>query len=67
MFLMGKVTDLPFLFEKVMRKEVIMNLFQKWMSISLVLRIVIGLIIGAILGFLLPSQQWISIFGDMFV
>ena len=50
-----------------MRKEVIMNLFQKWMSISLVLRIVIGLIIGAILGFLLPSQQWISIFGDMFV
>ena len=44
-----------------------MNLFQKWMSISLVLRILIGLIVGAILGFLVPSQEWISIFGDMFV
>ena len=29
--------------------------------------IFIGLIIGAILGFLVPSQEWISIFGDMFV
>ena len=37
------------------------------MNISLVLRIFIGLIIGAILGFLIPSQQWISIFGDVFV
>ena len=44
-----------------------MNLFQRWMNISLVLRIFIGLIIGAILGFLIPSQQWISIFGDVFV
>ena len=37
------------------------------MNISLVLRIFIGLVIGAILGFLIPSQQWISIFGDVFV
>ncbi len=44
-----------------------MNIWQKWTSISLVLRIFIGLIIGAILGFLVPSQEWISIFGDMFV
>jgi Na+/serine symporter len=38
-------------------KGVFMNLFQKWMNISLVLRIFIGLIIGAILGFIVPSQQ----------
>ncbi|MBR2530698.1 MAG: cation:dicarboxylase symporter family transporter, partial [Lachnospiraceae bacterium] len=44
-----------------------MNIWQKWTSISLVLRIFIGLVIGAILGFLDPSQEWISIFGDMFV
>ena len=44
-----------------------MNIWQKWTSISLVLRIFIGLVIGAILGFLVPSQEWISIFGDMFV
>lgn len=44
-----------------------MNLFQKWMNISLVLRIVVGLVIGAILGFALPQLTWISILGDMFV
>ncbi|MBE6040069.1 MAG: serine/threonine transporter SstT [Clostridiales bacterium] len=44
-----------------------MNLFQKWMNISLVLRIFIGLVIGAILGLLVPQMTWISIFGDVFV
>ena len=44
-----------------------MNLFQKWMSISLVLRIAVGLVIGAILGLLIPSMTWIAILGDIFV
>ena len=44
-----------------------MNLFQKWNSISLIIRIVGGLILGAILGLLIPGQSWIAIFGDLFV
>ncbi len=44
-----------------------MKLVQKWMSLSLVLRIFIGLVIGAILGLAIPQLAWISILGDMFV
>lgn len=44
-----------------------MNLFQKWMNISLVLRIAVGLVIGAALGLLVPDMSWISILGDIFV
>lgn len=44
-----------------------MNLWQKWTSISLVLRIAIGLVIGAILGFAFPQLTWLSILGDLFV
>ena len=48
-------------------KRLLMNLLQKWMNISLVLRIFIGLIIGAILGLALPQLTWLAIFGDIFV
>ena len=51
----------------MIKEKCYMNLFQKWMNISLVLRIFVGLIIGAILGFALPQLTWISILGDMFV
>ena len=44
-----------------------MKLFEKWNSISLIIRILCGLILGAILGLLIPGQEWISIFGELFV
>lgn len=43
------------------------NLFQKWMDISLVKRILAGLILGAVLGLLIPSATGIGILGDLFV
>ena len=44
-----------------------MNLFKKWNSISLILRILGGLIVGVILGRIVPGQTWIAVFGDLFV
>ncbi len=43
------------------------NIYAKYNSVSLVLRIVIGLVIGAVLALLVPEQAWIGIFGDIFV
>ncbi len=43
------------------------KIYAKYNSVSLVLRIVIGLIIGAALALLCPKQEWIGIFGDIFV
>lgn len=43
------------------------NLVAKWNSISLVLRIICGLALGLILALIVPSAQWISIFGTIFV
>ena len=48
------------------------NIFEKWNSISLVLRIAVGLIIGAILGLLVPSDgsvapAIITLLGTLFV
>ena len=43
------------------------KLFQKWMEISLVKRIVVGLIIGVVLGLAVPQATGIAILGDMFV
>ncbi len=43
------------------------NLFQKWNSVSLILRITIGLVIGAILGVTVPQATAISILGNVFV
>lgn len=43
------------------------NLFAKWNSISLILRIICGLIIGIILGLVIPQVTVIAIFGDLFV
>ncbi len=43
------------------------NLFQKWNSVSLILRIAIGLVIGAILGVAVPQATAISILGNVFV
>lgn len=43
------------------------KVYQKWTSISLVLRILVGMIIGAILGCLVPEVLAIGILGDIFV
>jgi len=43
------------------------NVWKKWQSTSLVLRIVCGLVVGAILGFAVPSWSGIAILGNVFV
>lgn len=43
------------------------NLFTKWNSISLVLRILCGLIIGILLGLTIPKVTVIALLGDLFV
>ena len=43
------------------------KVFEKWNSISLVLRILCGLIIGIILGLAVPKATVIIILGDLFV
>lgn len=43
------------------------NIFQKWMDISLVKRILVGLVCGVILGLFLPSATGIGILGNLFV
>ncbi len=43
------------------------NLFKRWSSISLVLRIVAGLTIGTLLGLAVPNFTAISLLGDLFV
>ncbi len=40
---------------------------KKYNDTSLILRIVVGLVVGTLLGLLLPSWQWIGVFGDVFV
>ena len=44
-----------------------MSLWKKWNDTSLILRILGGLILGTILGLLIPGQEWIAVFGDLFV
>lgn len=43
------------------------NVFAKWNSISLVLRIICGLIIGIVLGMVIPQVTVIALLGDLFV
>lgn len=43
------------------------KLFEKWNSISLILRILCGLVIGVILGLVVPQATVIAILGDIFV
>lgn len=43
------------------------KLFEKWCSISLILRIVIGMAVGAVLGLAVPQFTIVSWFGTMFV
>ena len=43
------------------------KIFEKWCSISLILRIAIGLVIGAILGIVLPQVTVVSWLGTIFV
>ena len=43
------------------------QIFQKWNDISLILRILGGLILGVILALAVPGQEWIAIFGELFV
>lgn len=42
-------------------------MFQKYKSVSLIVRILIGIVIGAILGLTVPSWSAINILGDLFV
>ena len=41
--------------------------FEKWQSISLILRIICGLILGTIFGMVMPYNGIIPIFGNLFV
>ncbi|MBQ9274324.1 MAG: serine/threonine transporter SstT [Succinivibrio sp.] len=41
--------------------------WQKYNSISLILRIALGLMCGAVLGLIFPSAGWIGILGSLFV
>lgn len=43
------------------------NVVEKWISISLVKRILAGLVIGAVLGLAIPNATAIAILGDIFV
>ena len=43
------------------------ELYEKWTSISLVLRIVVGLLIGSVLGLLVPGLPYIDLLGVAFV
>ncbi len=43
------------------------GVWEKWTSISLVLRIVIGLLIGAALGLLVPGLPYINLLGTAFI
>ena len=43
------------------------KLWNKWIEIALVKRILVGLVLGAILGLTVPGATGISIFGDVFV
>ena len=43
------------------------KLLDKWISISLIKRIIGGLALGIILGLLVPKATGISLFGSVFV
>lgn len=43
------------------------GIYEKWNSISLIIRILVGMIIGAILGVAVPQATGIVILGDLFV
>ena len=44
-----------------------MKILKKLASTSLVVRILAGLVVGAVLGLVIPGEERISIFGDLFV
>lgn len=48
-------------------KKHIINIWNRWRGMSLVLRIFIGLVIGALLGLSCPSLKAIALFGTLFV
>ncbi len=43
------------------------DLYEKWCSINLVLRIVIGLVLGTVLAIIIPNILFIEIIGELFV
>lgn len=43
------------------------ELFKKWNSISLVLRIVVGMVIGILLGIFCPGATFLTMLGSLFV
>lgn len=50
-----------------MKEFSIKGIYEKWNSISLILRILVGMVIGAILGVAVPQITGIAILGDLFV
>lgn len=50
-----------------MKEFSIKGIYEKWNSISLILRILVGMVIGAILGVAVPQVTGIAILGDLFV
>ena len=43
------------------------ELYSKWNSISLIVRILCGLAIGLVLALIIPGYSYISVFGEIFV
>jgi serine/threonine transporter len=43
------------------------ELYSKWNSISLIVRIICGLAIGLVLALIIPGYSYISVFGEIFV
>lgn len=43
------------------------KVFEKWNSISLILRIAVGLVVGIVLALALPGMTWVGMLGTLFV
>lgn len=43
------------------------NLYERWCSHNIVLRILAGLIVGTVLAALIPGLLFIEILGDLFI
>ena len=50
-----------------MKSNFLSKAVSTYSKTSLILRIFIGIVIGALLGILIPSQQWLGFFGNLFV
>ena len=50
-----------------MKNNILSKIFACYNRTSLILRIFIGIIIGTLFGIVIPSQEWLGIFGEVFV